>query len=172
MTEESKTEQCSIAHVFYGGEIINCQRCSALQVQSLNSLKPSVDEIESPGDNSTQEQIVGYTESLIAGQEITNPDNNCRMDLTEVDLAKRRSSSCEPATAEDSSWGGREQLINCCRASSSPPSSKPCTSKSSDPSNYSLSTRGRTPPTPPPSPTYKSRLGGWSCLVGYCTKRE
>ena len=169
LTEESKTEQCSIAHVFYGGEIINCQQCSALQVQSRNSLKPSVDEIESPGDNSTQEEIVGCTESLIGGQEITNPSNNCRM---EVDLARRRSSSCEPATAEDSGRGEREQLINCCRASSSPPSSEPCASKSSDPSNYSLSTRRRTPPTPPPSPTYKSRSGGWSCLVGYCTKRE
>ena len=171
LTEGNNIEQCSIAHVLYGGEIINCQRCSALQVQSRNLLKPPVDEIESPGNNSTQEEIVGCTESLIGGQEITNPDFNCRMDLTEVDFARRRSSSCEPATAEDSGQGGGEQLINYSRAYSSPPSSKPSGS-SSDPSNFFLSTRGPTPPTPPPSPTYKSRSGGWSCLVGYCTKRE
>ena len=171
LTEESKIEQCSIAHVFYGGEIINCQRCSALQGQSRNSLKPSVDEIESPRTNSPQEQIVGCTDSLIAGQEITDPNNNCRMDLTEDDFARRRSSSCEPATAGDSGRDGRGQLINCSRASSNPPFSKP-SGPSSDPSNYSLSTRRSTPPSPPPSPTYKSRSGGWSCLVGYCTKRE
>ena len=156
LTEGNNIEQCSIAHVLYGGEIINCQRCSALQMQSRNSLKPPVDKIESPGNNSTQEEIVGCTESLIGGQEITNPDFNCRMDLTEVDFARRRSSSCEPATAEDSGQGGGEQLINYSRAYSSPPSSKPSGS-SSDPSNFFLSTRGPTPPTPPPSPTYKSR---------------
>ena len=136
--EKEEVEQCPTDHIIYGGEIINCESCSKSNVSSENeercSSSPPSHARSSPTLTGESSNIECPNEHIRYGGEIINCSSCCNLPLSYPELSK---------------------VVKGRRASSTPPSS------SRTNANNSLVQRG-TPPTPPPSPTYKSRSGGLS----------
>ena len=165
-------EGCPVEHVFYGGEIINCEKCSKVEhskdeIGQREGVQCPTDHIryfcDSCSSSTLSEENMERCSSTPPSHTLSSPvphsDESNNIECPNEHIRHGGEIiNCSSCCNLPLNYHEISKVVKGRRASSTPPSSSYLTNAN----NSKSLVQRRTPPTPPPSPTYKPRTGGLS----------